>query len=74
MTLVEIQPREAPRGEPVEYEVTISEEGVPVFISWQPFESPELAQEAVIRLFSDGAPATLKVTDWAGRETVEEIR
>lgn len=73
-TLAEVLPREVPKGSPAEFEVTVSEDGVPVFISWQPFETTELAKEAVVRLFSNTIPVTLKVTDLAGGETVEEIR
>ena len=73
-TLMEIAPREVPQGSPPEFEVTVTEDGVPVFVSWQPFETPELAKEAVLRLVSNTIPVTLKVTDLAGEQTVEEIR
>lgn len=73
MILAEIIPRETPRGEPVEYEVVLSEEGVPMFTSWQPFPTPEEA-EAVVRRHYSSEPVTLKVTDLAGSETVQEIR
>lgn len=73
MILAEILPREAPRGEPQEFEVVLSEEGVPVFISWQPFPTPEEAEAAVRRHYSL-EPVTLKVTDLAGQQSVQEIR
>lgn len=73
MILAEILPREAPQGQPVEFEVVLSEEGVPVFTSWQPFASTEEAEAAVRRHYSL-EPVTLKTTDRAGAETVQEIR
>ena len=74
MMLVEISHREVPQGQPVEWEAVVSEDGVPVFVSWQPFENPDVAKEAVLRLVSNTIPVTLKVTDLAGEQTVEEIR
>lgn len=73
MILAEISPREAPRGEPTEFEVVVSEEGVPIFISWQPFPTPEEA-EAVVRRHYSLEPVTMKITDLRGIETVREIR
>lgn len=74
MMAVEISPREVPRGQAPEFEAVVSEDGVPVFTSWQPWETPEDAKEAVLRVFSNTEPVTLKVTDLAGELTVEEIR
>ena len=74
MILAEILPREAPRGEPVEFEVVVSEDGVPVFTSWQPFATPEIARDVVVRHFSNVEPVTLKTTHDDGGESVEEIR
>ena len=74
MMLVEISHREVPQGQPPEWEAVVSEDGVPVFTSWQPWETPDLAKEAVLRLVSNTIPVTLKVTDLAGEQTVEEIR
>lgn len=74
-TLIEIIPRENPDvRSPTEFEAIVSEDGVPVFISWQPFETTELAKEAVLRLVSNTNPVTLKTTNLAGEQTVEEIR
>jgi hypothetical protein len=73
MILAEILPRDAARGEPVEFEVVISEEGVPVFTSWQPFATTEDA-EAVVRRHYSLEPVTLKTTDRTGKSTVQEIR
>lgn len=73
MILAEIVPRDVPRGEPVEFDIVISEEGVPVFTGWQPFSTAEEA-EAVVRRHYSLEPVTMKITDRAGSETVQEIR
>jgi hypothetical protein len=73
MILAEIMPRDVPRGQPAEFEIILSEEGVPVFTSWQPFATVEEAEDVVRRHFSL-EPVTLKVTNSAGHESIKEIR
>lgn len=74
MMLLEITPRDVPRGEPVEFEAVLTEDGVPVFTSWQPWPTPEEAEAAVLRVFSNVEPVTLKVTGLDGVSSVREIR